>query len=158
MKALITGITGQDDVYLAELLLAKGYKVYGTYRRTSFINFWRLEELGVAQHPNLHMVDFDRTNIGSCIRLLLISGPTVIYNIATQSFVDVSFDKTCTTAQIIGLGVLHILEATRIVNPKPRLYQANISGMFGKDHAFSQDEPTSFHLRSPHGAANLYYR
>ena len=154
--ALITGITGQDGAYLAELLLAKGYTVYGTYRRTSSVNFWRIEELSVAQHPNLHLVEFDLTDMGSCIRLLQTSGATEIYNLAAQSFVGVSFDQPCTTAQITGLGALNLLEAIRIVNPKIRFYQASTSEMFGKVQAVPQDESTPFYPRSPYGVAKLY--
>lgn len=154
--SLITGITGQDGAYLAELLLAKGYTVYGTYRRTSSVNFWRIEELGVAQHPNLHLVEFDLTDLGSAIRLLHTSGATEIYNLAAQSFVGVSFDQPCTTAQITGLGALNLLEAIRIVNPEIRFYQASTSEMFGKVQAVPQDEDTPFYPRSPYGVAKLY--
>jgi GDPmannose 4,6-dehydratase len=154
--AIITGITGQDGAYLTELLLEKGYTVYGTYRRTSSVNFWRLEELCVAQHPNLHLVEFDLTDMGSVARLLESSGATEVYNLAAQSFVGVSFDQPCTTAQITGLGALNLLEAIRIVNPKIRFYQASTSEMFGKVQAVPQDESTSFYPRSPYGVAKLY--
>ena len=122
--ALITGVTGQDGAYLSELLLARGYTIYGTYRRTSSVNFWRLEELGIAQHPKLHLVEFDLTDLGSAIRLLQTSEATEVYNLAAQSFVGVSFDQPHTTAQITGIGALNLLEAIRIVNPKIRFYQA----------------------------------
>lgn len=155
-SALITGITGQDGAYLAELLLEKGYKVYGTYRRTSSVNFWRLEELGVESHPNLHLVEFDLTDLGSAIRLLQSSGVTEVYNLAAQSFVGVSFDQPGTTAQITGVGALHLLEAIRIVNPQIRFYQASTSEMFGKVQAVPQKEDTPFYPRSPYGVAKLY--
>jgi GDPmannose 4,6-dehydratase len=155
-STLITGITGQDGAYLAELLLNKGYQVYGTYRRTSSVNFWRLEELGVLNHPNLHLVEFDLTDSGSAIRLLQTSGVTEAYNLAAQSFVGVSFDQPNTTAQITGVGALNLLEAIRTVNPKIRFYQASTSEMFGKVHAVPQDENTIFHPRSPYGVAKLY--
>lgn len=154
--AIITGITGQDGAYLAELLLAKGYTVCGTYRRTSSVNFWRLEELGIAQHPNLHLVEFDLTDMGSCIRLLQTSGATEIYNLAAQSFVGVSFDQPHTTAQITGIGALNLLEAIRCVNAKIRFYQASTSEMFGKVQAVPQMEDTPFYPRSPYGVAKLY--
>lgn len=154
--AIITGITGQDGAYLAELLLNKGYIVYGTYRRTSSVNFWRMEDLGVVDHPNLHLVEFDLTDMGSCIRLLQKSGAMEIYNLAAQSFVAVSFDQPETTAQITGLGALHLLEAIRIVNPAIRYYQASTSEMFGKVQAVPQDESTPFYPRSPYGVAKLY--
>jgi GDPmannose 4,6-dehydratase len=154
--AIITGITGQDGAYLAELLLGKGYKVYGTYRRTSSVNFWRIEELGVDKHPNLHLVEYDLTDLGSSIRLLQQTGATEVYNLAAQSFVGVSFDQPATTAQITGIGALHLLEAIRIVNPKIRFYQASTSEMFGKVQAVPQVEDTPFYPRSPYGVAKLY--
>ncbi|XTI73139.1 GDP-mannose 4,6-dehydratase [Acidithiobacillus sp. AC3] len=154
--AIITGITGQDGAYLAQLLLDKGYTVYGTYRRTSSVNFWRLEDLGVREHANLHLVEFDLTDMGSAIRLLEKSGATEVYNLAAQSFVGVSFDQPHTTAQITGIGALNLLEAIRVVNPKIRYYQASTSEMFGKVHAIPQDEETFFHPRSPYGVAKLY--
>jgi len=155
-SALITGITGQDGAYLAELLLDKGYQVYGTYRRTSSVNFWRLEELGIRSHPNLHLVEFDLTDAGSAVRLLQASGVQEIYNLAAQSFVGVSFDQPNTTAQITGVGALHLLEAIRVVNPNIRFYQASTSEMFGKVQAIPQDEKTPFYPRSPYGVAKLY--
>jgi GDPmannose 4,6-dehydratase len=154
--AIITGITGQDGAYLAELLLAKGYKVYGTYRRTSSVNFWRIEELGVAKHPNLHLVEYDLTDLSASIRLLQTTGATEVYNLAAQSFVGVSFDQPVTTAEITGLGPVNLLEAIRIVNPKVRFYQASTSEMFGKVQAVPQIESTPFYPRSPYGVAKLY--
>jgi GDPmannose 4,6-dehydratase len=154
--AIITGVTGQDGAYLAELLLAKGYKVYGTYRRTSSVNFWRIEELGVAKHPNLHLVEYDLTDLSASIRLLQTTGATEVYNLAAQSFVGVSFDQPVTTAEITGLGPVNLLEAIRIVNPKVRFYQASTSEMFGKVQAVPQIESTPFYPRSPYGVAKLY--
>ena len=154
--ALITGVTGQDGAYLTELLLAKGYKVYGTYRRTSSVNFWRMNELGIAQHPDLHLVEYDLTDLSSSIRLLELSKATEIYNLAAQSFVGVSFDQPFTTAEITGIGVLHLLEAIRIVNPAIRFYQASTSEMFGKVQAIPQVESTPFYPRSPYGVAKLF--
>lgn len=154
--AIITGITGQDGAYLTELLLNKGYTVYGTYRRTSSVNFWRLEELGVDKHPNLHLVEFDLTDISSAIRLLQTSEATEVYNLAAQSFVGVSFDQPIATAEITGIGPLNLLEAIRIVNPKIRFYQASTSEMFGKVQAIPQLEDTPFYPRSPYGVAKLY--
>jgi GDPmannose 4,6-dehydratase len=155
-KALITGITGQDGAYLAELLLDKGYTVYGTYRRTSSVNFWRMEELSVNKHPNMHLVEYDLTDLGSSIRLLEATKATEVYNLAAQSFVAVSFDQPRTTAEITGLGPLNLLEAIRIVNPAIRYYQASTSEMFGKVQAIPQIETTPFHPRSPYGVAKLY--
>ena len=154
--ALITGITGQDGAYLAELLLAKGYIVYGTYRRTSSVNFWRIDELGVQKHPNLHLVEYDLTDLGSSIALVQKVQPAEIYNLAAQSFVGVSFDQPTTTAQITGMGALNLLEAIRLVNPKIKFYQASTSEMFGKVQAIPQIEDTPFYPRSPYGVAKLY--
>lgn len=154
--AVITGITGQDGAYLAQLLLEKGYTVYGTYRRTSSVNFWRIEELDIAHHSNLHLVEYDLTDLGSSINLLKTTGATEVYNLAAQSFVGVSFDQPTTTAQITGLGPVNLLEAIRIVNPKIRFYQASTSEMFGKVQAIPQIESTPFYPRSPYGVAKLY--
>ncbi|SFN20240.1 GDPmannose 4,6-dehydratase [Candidatus Pantoea varia] len=154
--AIITGITGQDGAYLAELLLNKGYTVYGTYRRTSSVNFWRIEELGIKQNPNLHLVEYDLTDLSSSIRLLQESKATEVYNLAAQSFVGVSFDQPLTTAEITGIGPVNLLEAIRIVNPKIRFYQASTSEMFGKVQAIPQKEDTPFYPRSPYGVAKLY--
>jgi GDPmannose 4,6-dehydratase len=154
--AIITGVTGQDGAYLAELLLNKGYKVYGTYRRTSSVNFWRIEEQGVAKHPNLHLVEYDLTDLSASIRLLQNTGATEVYNLAAQSFVGVSFDQPVTTAEITGLGPVNLLEAIRIVDPKVRFYQASTSEMFGKVQAVPQIESTPFYPRSPYGVAKLY--
>ncbi len=154
--AIITGITGQDGAYLTQLLLEKGYTVYGTYRRTSSVNFWRLEELGVASHPNLHLVEYDLTDLSSSIRLLQNTKATEVYNLAAQSFVGVSFDQPVTTAEITGIGPLNLLEAIRIVNPEIRFYQASTSEMFGKVQAIPQVESTPFYPRSPYGVAKLY--
>lgn len=155
-KAIITGITGQDGAYLAELLLAKGYVVYGTYRRTSSVNFWRIDELGIANHPDLHLVEYDLTDLSSSIRLVQSSGATEIYNLAAQSFVGVSFEQPITTAEITGIGAVNLLEAIRIVNPSIRFYQASTSEMFGKVQAIPQIETTPFYPRSPYAAAKLY--
>lgn len=155
-KAIITGITGQDGAYLTELLLSKGYEVFGTYRRTSSVNFWRLDELGVSGHPNLHLVEYDLTDLGTTIAMVQKVQPDEIYNLAAQSFVGVSFDQPTTTAQITGVGALHLLEAIRLINPKIRFYQASTSEMFGKVQAIPQVETTPFYPRSPYGVAKLY--
>ncbi len=155
-KALITGITGQDGAYLAQLLLDKGYVVYGTFRRTSSVNFWRIEELGIHHHPNLHLVEYDLTDLGSSISLVQKIEPDEIYNLAAQSFVRVSFDQPVTTSLITGLGALHLLEAIRLINPKIRFYQASTSEMFGKAQTIPQTEETPFYPRSPYGVAKLY--
>lgn len=155
-SAIITGITGQDGAYLAELLLGKGYKVYGTYRRTSSVNFWRIEELGIKKNPNLHLIEYDLTDLSASIRLLQTTGASEVYNLAAQSFVGVSFEQPITTAEITGLGPVNLLEAIRIVNPKIRFYQASTSEMFGLVQAVPQKEDTPFYPRSPYGVAKLY--
>ena len=154
--AVITGITGQDGPYLASLLIEKGYRVVGTYRRTSSVNFWRIEELGIADHPALELVEHDLQDLGSCIRILDQYGPREIYNLAAQSFVAVSFEQPVVTGQITGLGVVNMLEAIRIVDRTMRFYQASSSEMFGKAQSCPQDESTPFYPRSPYGAAKLY--
>jgi GDPmannose 4,6-dehydratase len=154
--ALITGISGQDGAYLAQLLLDKGYRVYGTYRRTSSVNFWRIEELGIDKHPNLHLAEYDLTDLGSSIRLLEATEAQEVYNLAAQSFVGVSFDQPITTGHITGIGAVHMLEAIRTINHKIRFYQASTSEMFGKVQAVPQAEDTPFYPRSPYGVAKLY--
>ena len=155
-KAIITGITGQDGAYLAQLLLDKGYTVYGAFRRTSSVNFWRMEELGIQSHPHLHLVEYDLTDLSSSIRLLQTTEATEVYNLAAQSFVGVSFAQPITTAEITSIGAVNLLEAIRIVNPKVRYYQASTSEMFGKVQAIPQVETTPFYPRSPYGVAKLY--
>lgn len=154
--ALITGVTGQDGAYLTKLLLEKGYLVYGTYRRTSSVNFWRIEELGIDKHPQLKLVEYDLTDLGSSIRLLENTEVSEVYNLAAQSFVGVSFDQPITTGHITGIGAVHMLEAIRTVNRKIRFYQASTSEMFGKVQAVPQIEDTPFYPRSPYGVAKLY--
>jgi len=155
-RAIITGVTGQDGAYLTELLLDKGYEVYGTYRRTASVNFWRLEELGVEKHPNLHLIEYDLTDQANTFRMVQDVAPDEIYNLAAQSFVGVSFEQPLATAQITGLGAVHLLEAIRIINPKIRFYQASTSEMFGEVQEIPQSEKTPFYPRSPYGVAKLY--
>jgi GDPmannose 4,6-dehydratase len=154
--AVVTGVTGQDGAYLAALLLDKGYNVVGTYRRTSSVNFWRLEELGLGSHQRLQLVEYDLTDLGASISLLNRAQPVEVYNLAAQSFVGVSFEQPTTTAQITGLGTLNLLEAIRLVNPGIRFYQASTSEMFGKVQAVPQKEDTPFYPRSPYGVAKLF--
>jgi len=155
-KAIVTGITGQDGAYLTKLLLEKNYVVFGAYRRTASTNFWRLRNLGIFDHPNLHLVEHDLTDLGSSINLLESAEPAEVYNLAAQSFVGVSFKQPVTTTQINGIGALHLLEAIRIINPKIRFYQASTSEMFGKVQEVPQTEETPFYPRSPYGVAKLY--
>ncbi|MGB3750234.1 MAG: GDP-mannose 4,6-dehydratase [Arcobacteraceae bacterium] len=155
-KAIITGITGQDGAYLAQLLLEKGYEVYGTYRRTSSVNFWRIEELEIQNHKNLQLVEYDLTDQANSIRMVAEIQPDEIYNLAAQSFVGVSFEQPLATAHITGLGCVHLLEAIRIINPKIKFYQASTSEMFGEVQEIPQQESTPFYPRSPYGVAKLY--
>jgi GDPmannose 4,6-dehydratase len=154
--AVITGITGQDGAYLANLLLEKGYIVYGAYRRTASTNFWRIDELGVSRDANLHLVEYDLTDLASSIRLIEKTTPEEVYNLAAQSFVAVSFDQPITTAEITGVGAVNMLEAIRCVNSGIRFYQASTSEMFGKVQEVPQSEKTPFYPRSPYGVAKLY--
>jgi len=155
-KAIVTGITGQDGAYLTEFLLNKGYTVYGTYRRTSSVNFWRIEELGIEKHPNLHLIEYDLTDQANSIRMVAEIRPDEIYNLAAQSFVGVSFEQPLATAHITGLGCAHLLEAIRIVDPTIKFYQASTSEMFGDVQEIPQTEKTPFWPRSPYGAAKMY--
>lgn len=154
--AVITGISGQDGAYLAALLLNKGYEVFGTYRRTSSVNFWRIKELGISGHERLHLVEYDLTDPSTSIRLLASTRADEIYNLAAQSFVGVSFDQPRTTTEISGIGALNLLEAIRTIKPDTRFYQASTSEMFGKVQGVPQNEATRFYPRSPYGVAKLY--
>ena len=154
--AVVTGITGQDGAYLTELLLSLGYQVHGTYRRSSTPNFWRIEALGLTEHPNLHLREYDITDPGASLRLIEKTQPDEVYNLAAQSFVHVSFDQPLTTGAITGFGPVHLLEAIRTVNPRIRFYQASSAEMFGSVRAVPQDEDTPFYPRSPYGTAKLY--
>ena len=155
-KAIVTGITGQDGAYLAQHLLNEGYKVYGTMRRLSSMNLWRIQDLGIENDPNLELVDFGLTDEAGAIRLIDRCEPDEVYNLAAQSFVGVSFEQPVTTANITGLGATNLLEAIRMVNPKIRFYQASTSEMFGKVQEIPQTEKTPFWPRSPYGVAKLY--
>lgn len=154
--AVVTGITGQDGAYLAQLLLSKGYVVHGTFRRTSSVNFWRMEELGIQDHPDLKLVEHDLTDLGSSLTLIKDAKPHEVYNLAAQSFVGVSFNQPDATAQITGMGALHLLEAIRLTDRGIRFYQASTSEMFGKVQAIPQVEDTPFYPRSPYGVAKLF--
>ena len=155
-KAFITGITGQDGAYLCKLLLGKGYKVYGGFRRSSSVNFWRLDDLGIKNHHNLCLLEFDITDMGNILSLFKKIEPDEVYNLAAQSFVGASFDQPNTTTQITALGALNLLEAIRLLNTQIRFYQASTSEMFGKVQSVPQTESTPFYPRSPYGIAKLY--
>lgn len=154
--AVVTGVTGQDGAYLTHLLLAKGYRVIATHRRSSSPNFWRIEELGIRHHKNLNLVEFELAEAGGAIRLIESAEPDEVYNLAGQSFVKASFDLPWSTAQMTGIGPLCLLEAIRVVNPKVRFYQASSAEMFGKVQAPLQEETTPFYPRSPYGVAKLH--
>ena len=151
-RALITGITGQDGSYLAELLLGKGYEVYGLVRRSSSA---RLDRIAHVQ-DRLKLVQGDLLDQSSLQRALAESRPAEVYNLAAQSFVPRSFDEPVLTAEITALGVTRLLEAVRHVCPDARFYQASTSEMFGDAEESPQKETTPFHPRSPYGVAKVY--
>jgi GDPmannose 4,6-dehydratase len=151
-RALITGITGQDGSYLAELLLEKGYKVFGLRRRTSMPILCNIEHI---KHE-IEFVEGDLLDLGSLINAVKIACPDEVYNLAAQSFVGTSWNQPGLTAQVTALGVTNILEAVRLVVPDARFYQASSSEMFGKVVETPQKETTPFYPRSPYGVAKVY--
>jgi len=153
-SALITGVTGQDGAYLAQLLLRKDYQVFGFVARRSSDTRWRLRELGID--ADVQMIYGDLADQGSILRALKKSKATEFYNLAAQSFVATSWDQPVLTAEVDALGVLKCLEAIREVDPGIRFYQASTSEMFGLVRDQQQDEGTVFHPRSPYGVAKLY--
>jgi GDPmannose 4,6-dehydratase len=153
-KALITGITGQDGAYLAKFLLDKGYKVFGTYRRLSTPNFWRLQYLNIFEKVNL--IPADLVDSSSIFEAVKISEPDEVYHLAAQSFVGASFDQPVGAGEITGLGVTRILEAIREINPKIKFYQASTSELYGSGNTEAQGEDTPLQPASPYAAAKLY--
>jgi len=151
-RALITGITGQDGSYLAELLLAKGYEVVGVVRRSSTVNFERIAHI----QDRLQLVPGDLLDQGSLLNILAEQRPTEVYNLAAQSFVMTSFSQPVLTGDVTGLGAVRLLEAIRHVDPDIRFYQASSSEMFGKVLEVPQTERTPFYPRSPYGAAKAF--
>jgi GDPmannose 4,6-dehydratase len=151
-RALITGVTGQDGSYLAELLLDKGYDVWGVVRRSSSENYERIEQL----RDRLHFVQADLLDQPSLTQALLESEPDEVYNLAAQSFVPTSWTQPVLTAEFTAVGVTRLLEAIKQVNPKIRFYQASSSEMFGKVLEVPQTENTPFYPRSPYGVAKVY--
>ena len=151
-KALITGITGQDGSYLAELLLEKGYEVYGIWRRKANVDYGNIAHL----KDRLHLIYADMTDPASLIMAVQKSQPHEVYNLAAQSFVATSWDTPLSTGDINALGVTNILEAVRMVKPDARFYQASTSEMFGMVQETPQKETTPFSPRSPYGVAKLY--
>ncbi|MEQ1787886.1 MAG: GDP-mannose 4,6-dehydratase [Acidimicrobiales bacterium] len=155
-RALITGITGQDGSYLAELLLDKGYEVIGMVRRSSTTNFERIAHLQDRVELDPYTSSGDLLDEASLISILRECRPTEVYNLAAQSFVQTSFTQPVLTGEITGLGVTRLLDAIRIVDPEIRFYQASSSEMFGKVQEVPQNEATPFYPRSPYGCAKLY--
>lgn len=153
-KAFITGITGQDGSYLAELLLEKGYKVYGLTRRTSTQNFQRIEH--IIDNPNLELISGDLIDQHSLTMALQEIQPDEIYNLAAQSFVQTSWTQPVLTGEYTALGVTRMLEAMRLACPGARFYQASSSEMFGKVQEVPQTESTPFYPRSPYGVSKVY--
>ncbi len=151
-RALITGITGQDGSYLAELLLEKGYEVYGIWRRKATVDYGNIEHL----KDKVHLIYADMTDAVSLIAAMQISQADEVYNLAAQSFVKTSWDTPVSTADIDAIGVTNMLEAIKLVKPEARFYQASTSEMFGKVQAVPQKEDTPFYPRSPYGVAKLY--
>jgi GDPmannose 4,6-dehydratase len=151
-RALVTGITGQDGSYLAELLLEQGYEVYGLVRRSSTGSFERIEHF----LPQLKLVRGDLLDQTSIVRAMETARPDEIYNLAAQSFVPTSFQEPVLTAEFTALGVTRMLEAMRHVCPQARFYQASSSELFGEVKVWPQREDTPFHPRSPYGVAKLY--
>jgi GDPmannose 4,6-dehydratase len=154
--ALVTGVTGQDGAYLSALLLERGYRVVGGFRRSSTPSFWRMDALGIRGHPRLQLIEFDVTDPGAAIRVIADVQPQEVYHLAAMSFVATSFREPVATTAITGLGAVHLLEAIRIVDPSIRFYQASTSEMFGAVAEVPQNEATPFRPRSPYGAAKLY--
>jgi len=153
-SALITGITGQDGSYLAEFLIDKGYEVFGTYRRLSTPNFWRLQALNVFN--KVQLISCDLLDSDSLFEALEISKPDEIYNLAAQSFVGASFEQPISSGEITGLGVTRLLECVRKVSPGAKVYQASTSELYGNNKYMSQNEKTPFAPSSPYAAAKLY--
>ncbi len=151
-RALVTGITGQDGSYLAELLLEKGYQVFGTTRRTSTDRLDRIEHL----LPRVELLSADLLDQNSLQSALQETRPHEVYNLAAQSFVPTSWRQPVLTAEFTAVGVTRLLEAVRLVDPGIRFYQASSSEMFGKVSETPQDESTPFHPRSPYGVAKVY--
>jgi GDPmannose 4,6-dehydratase len=152
--ALITGITGQDGAYLAQLLLTKGYAVSGLLPRRSSDTLWRLRELGIEGDVNL--IGGDVSDLSAVLRAVKESKATEVYNLAAQSFVGTSWQQPLLTAQVSGVGAANVLESIRLTDPAIRFYQASTSEMFGLIQAEKQDEKTPFYPRSPYGVAKLY--
>jgi GDPmannose 4,6-dehydratase len=152
-RALITGITGQDGAYLAKFLLEKGYKVFGTYRRISTPNFWRLQYLDVLQ--KIILIPADMTDMASLLEAVTVADPDEIYNLAAQSYVGASYDQPLHTTEIDGSGATRLLEVIRHLKKDIKFYQASTSELFGTVEESPQSEKTRFWPNSPYAAAKL---
>ena len=152
--ALITGVTGQDGAYLAQFLLEKGYKIYGTFRRVSTPNFWRLEYLGILS--DVELIPFDLLDQSSILEAIKLAKPDEIYNLAAQSFVGASFEQPVATGEITGLGLTRLLDTVRNSNPEIKFYQASSSELYGNVAEVPQNELTPFRPKSPYAVAKLY--
>lgn len=153
-RALITGVTGQDGAYLSKFLLSKGYEVYGTFRRTSTPNFWRLNYVNVLQ--DIKLIPMDLTDLSSVIEAIRHCDPDEIYNLAAQSFVGRSFEEPISTSDVTGIGTTRVLEAARILKSDARIYQASTSELYGNETSILKSENTFFSPESPYAAAKLY--
>jgi GDPmannose 4,6-dehydratase len=153
--ALITGITGQDGAYLSRLLLNKGYRVIGAFRRGASLNLWRLNELGVSE-ADIEFIPLELLEFANLRRAIEDVAPDEIYNLGAQSFVEISFEQPLFTSDVNALGVTRMLETIREVNPALKFYQASTSEMFGKVQAIPQTEETPFYPRSPYAISKLY--
>ena len=153
-RALITGVTGQDGAYLANLLLKKGYQVYGTFRRVSTPNFWRLQSLGIFSKINL--IPADLLDMGSLIESIKVSDPDEVYNLGAASYVSTAFEQPVGNAEITGIAVTKLLETIRYYDKGIKFYQASSSEMFGNSHTLQQNENTPFSPASPYAASKLY--
>ena len=153
-RALVTGVTGQDGAYLSKLLLEKGYKVYGTFRRVSTPNFWRLQTLDI--HSKIHLIPADLVDMGSLLEALKVSDPDEVYNLGASSYVGTSFEEAVANAEITGLAVTKFLEAILHQNSDIKFYQASSSEMFGNSKTTVQDENTPFVPNSPYAVSKLY--
>ena len=151
-RALITGVNGQDGSYLAELLLEKGYKVYGLMRRKSSVDYGNVEHI----KDKIEFIYADMADVVSLTNAMRISQADEVYNLAAQSFVGTSWEQPVATAEIDGIGALNMLEAIRIIKPNAKFYQASTSEMYGLVQAIPQNEDTPFYPRSPYGVAKLY--
>ena len=153
-RALITGVTGQDGAYLAKLLSEKGYEVFGTFRRLSTPNLWRLQALGVFE--DIKLIPIELIDSASITEALIASRPHEVYHLAAQSFVGASFEQPVGTGDVTGLAVTRLLECIRHFDPEIRFYQASTSELYGSNSSVPQDEHTRFMPASPYAAAKLY--